>query len=143
MTARLAELYREAVLANAARPVGHGAELEATHRAEGSNPLCGDEVVMRLRVEADQILGAAFDGEACAICLASASLLCAHLPGHGTGAAAAILAAFRSDLRGAGAGAGECPGFLAPLLGVRAYPARVACATLPWETAVTALRDRR
>jgi len=129
---RLAELYREAILANAAEPFGHGVEIDPTHRAEGVNPLCGDHVELHLRVADDRIEAAAFHGESCAICTASAALLCRHLSGQSTTDALAVGEAFRAALD-----TGEiadCPEELQPLMGVRAYPVRVQCARLPWET---------
>lgn len=141
----LAKLYREVILAHAAKPVGHGVHIDATHSAEGHNPLCGDRITVHLAIADRNIAAAAFDGEACAICLASASLLCAQLPGRPVSAAAETLAAFSAalDRNDAGDGIGNesaaCPDFMVPMLGVRAYPARMACATLPWEAATQAL----
>lgn len=126
----VARLYREVILANARRPVGFGRAIGTTHRAARDNPLCGDDIEIRLRIRGDTIQDAAFDGEACAICMASASLLCQHLPGLAVPEIGATLAAFRNSL--ASVDAGDCPGFLRPMLGVRDYPARIDCATLPW-----------
>ena len=134
--ARLAELYRQVILANAARPCGMDEDIPATHRASRNNPLCGDDIEVRFQVVDGAIRTAAFSGEACAICLASASLLCRHAPGLGTEQLATLATGFRKALSGA---SGDCADFLAPLLGVRSYPARIACATLPWETGLAAL----
>lgn len=134
---KLAELYREVILANAADPCGHGVDIEATHRAEGNNPLCGDVVDLRLRVVDGVIEAAAFHGESCAICTAAASLLCRHLPGQGVAAAGETRRAFEGAIESGDAAA--CPDYLGAMLGVRAYPARTQCALLPWETVVEAL----
>ena len=134
--ARLAELYRQVILANATRPCGLDEEISATHRASRNNPLCGDDIEVRFQVVDGVVRAAAFSGEACAICLASASLLCRHAPGSGPQQLTALATGFRKALAGA---SGECADFLAPLLGVRSYPARIACATLPWDTALAAL----
>jgi nitrogen fixation protein NifU and related proteins len=133
----LAELYREVVLAHAARPVGYQAEIDATHTAEGSNPLCGDHVTLQLEVSGGQVRAAAFSGESCAICTASVSLLCEQLPGRSVKEAGALAARFESAITGNGDQA--CPDFLKPMLGVRQYPARLQCALLPWRTAQDAL----
>jgi nitrogen fixation NifU-like protein len=204
---KLARLYREAIRAHAARPVGYRHAIDATHRHEEYNPLCGDRIEIMLRVKDGRVEEAAFDGEACAICLASASLLCSHAPGAPVsdvismgrelqlalrgeadsargesrmnpllqesaphdgapemvaaaresrmnpllqesaphdGAPEMVAAARESRmnplLRG-GAGQMEVPEALQPLLGVRPYPSRVRCATLPWEAAAHALAD--
>lgn len=137
-SSQLARLYRDVVLANAVQPVGYGVEIRATHRIERNNPLCGDEIELLFRVVDGVVDQAAFQGEACAICMASSSLLCQHLPGRATGEACKALSGFRHDLAES-EGPRRCPEFLFPLLGVQAYPLRIACATLPWEAAVAAL----
>ena len=82
MSEDLKDLYREVVLRNASDPCGFELEIDATHRAEGHNPVCGDSVDLRFRVVDGVIEAAAFHGASCAICMASASLLCRHLPGQ-------------------------------------------------------------
>ncbi len=132
----LAELYREVVLANASDPCGFGVDIDATHQSEGHNPVCGDSVDLRFRVVDDHIEAAAFHGESCAICKASASLLCRHLPGQAVGAVTAGRDGFAAAIRTGDTD--ESPAFLAPLVRVRRYPARVECAMLPWDTAAKA-----
>jgi nitrogen fixation NifU-like protein len=158
----LAGLYREAIRRHAAHPVGYREPIEATHWHDEYNPLCGDRVEIRLRVAGDIVEAAAFDGEACAICMASASLLCSLAPGRTVtglrqlndslhealnGAVGARLARDR-DAVGAGLagdrGQGplpqqDLPPELEPLLGVGPYPSRIRCATLPWTAAASAL----
>jgi nitrogen fixation NifU-like protein len=132
----LASLYRETVLTNAAAPHGHLKPITPTHQAELDNPLCGDRILMQLELEGDHIANAAFEGEACAICLASASLLCRHMPGQDKDMPARSLAAFNASL---GHDEGDCPEFLRAMRGVAAYPMRIACAALPWEAAIEAI----
>lgn len=136
---QLAELYRAAILENAAAPCGHGRDIDHTHRAVGDNVLCGDVVDLRLRVTEGVIEAAAFHGESCAICMASASLLCRHMEGRSVAAVGTTRDAFEAAIaQGEG---GELPEWLQPMLGVRAYPARTQCALLPWKTAGRALAD--
>ena len=137
----LSGLYRQAILSHAVNPVGHAVEIKATHGAEGHNPLCGDQLWMALQVEDGVIRAAAFSGEACAICMASASLFCKHVPGLDVTAIELALNGFTHALnenavRDEGP---SCPEYLVPMLGVSAFPARIACAVLPWEAAVEAL----
>lgn len=136
---KLAALYRETILVNAVNPTGMNLDIPATHRANRNNPLCGDDIEVRFQVNGEIIRAAAFSGEACAICLASASLLCRHAPGRTLDQLAEVHAGFRSALAG---GRKDCADFLLPLLGVRRYPARIACATLPWDAGQEALRGR-
>jgi nitrogen fixation NifU-like protein len=146
-SSELAGLYRDAIRQHAAHPVGYRQNIQATHRHEEYNPLCGDRVEIALRIRDDTIEAAAFDGEACTICMASASLLCALAPGHPTGTLQRLhdelLRALRSDAAVSPAGeqehGGRLPDALRPLLGVRPYPSRIKCATLPWSAARLAL----
>jgi len=139
--AGLAQLYRDTIRRHAAEPVGYRVPIDATHRHEEYNPLCGDRIEVGLRVHGGRIEAAAFDGEACAICKASASLLCELAPGR---APLELLQLSRALQQGLGlrneTGAGdELAPQLQPLLGVRPYPSRVRCATLPWTAALRAL----
>jgi nitrogen fixation NifU-like protein len=132
------QLYREALRRHAADPVGYGAAIDATHEHEAFNPLCGDRVRLLLRLQDGRIAAAAFEGEACAVCLASASLFCAHMPGNAAEDIPVWQGRLEQALRGDG-GAEELE-FLEPLLGVRAYPSRAQCALLPWEAGRAAVR---
>jgi nitrogen fixation NifU-like protein len=153
----LAGLYRDAIRRHAANPVGYRRAIAATHRHETYNPLCGDRIEVSLRIAGEEVAEAAFDGEACAICMASASLLCSLAPGRTLAALRQLSADLQRALDGA-VGADlvrdRAPGGqpqheqppkiieeLQPLLGVRPYPSRVRCATLPWAAAVSALAD--
>ncbi len=133
----LSALYQDAIRRHASEPVGFRDEIEVTHRHEIHNPQCGDRIEVRFQVAGEVIEAAAFDGEACAICMASASLLCET----STGAAVRDVRRLHDRLGGALDGCGKLEGAeaLKPLLGVRPYPSRKRCATLPWEAARLAL----
>lgn len=135
----LANLYRDAVIEHAVVPVGYRQQIAVTHRHELYNPLCGDRVEMQFQVAEDKIIAAAFDGEACAICTASASMLCAAAPQKMVGEIRQqndmLVAALKDKT--------SKPGLesLQALLAVRRYPSRVRCALLPWEAAEKALNS--
>lgn len=133
----LANLYRDAVIEHAVEPVGYKQDIAATHRCELHNPLCGDQVEIQLRIADDLIAAAAFTGESCAICMASASMLCEAMPGK----ACADLPKQHDLLLAALKDKQSNPGLesLQALLAVRRYPARIRCVMLPWEAAVKAL----
>ena len=133
----LASLYRDAILKHAAKPVGYRQPIEVTHQHEAENPLCGDHLLVQLNIVNDRVEAAAFNGEACAICMASASLLCEILPGK----PASQIAELHDRLHAALENRDELDGAeaLKPLLGVRPYPGRIRCATLPWSAATNAL----
>lgn len=133
----LADFYRETILRHSVDPVGFQADIEATHENEQYNPLCGDRVLLRFEVDGDEIRAAAFDGAACAICLASASLLCKDVAGKKVSHVHATHDWLQNALKGTGETQG--PKSLQALLGVRHYPSRIKCAMLPWIAAVKAL----
>jgi nitrogen fixation NifU-like protein len=145
----LQQLYRKVVRRHAEQPQGFREPIETTHRYEEYNPLCGDRIEIQLRIVAEHIEAAAFDGEACAICMASASLLCDVTPGRPVPALQQLSEALRRALVLPAESAERPPEAadehspldpaLHPLLGVRPYPSRVRCATLPWTAAVRAL----
>jgi hypothetical protein len=75
----LSRLYRETILRHAQDPVGYGKNMRVTHHCEQFNPLCGDRILLMLEIDGEVIKDAAFKGESCAICKASASLRPARL----------------------------------------------------------------
>jgi nitrogen fixation NifU-like protein len=133
----LSSLYQETIRQHAAEPVGFRQKIDATHRHEAHNPLCGDRIEVQLRIVNGEVEAAAFDGEACAICMASASLLCSATPGHPV----IYLEELHERLHEALENGRDLDGadMLKPLLGVMRYPSRIRCATLPWTVAAGAL----
>ncbi len=133
----LASLYLETIRRHAADPVGYCRPIEATHRHEEHNPLCGDRIHMLLWIESGRVEDAAFEGEACAICMASASLFCSNVAGQSVSRFHALHDALLAALENeSGADVIDA---LKPLLGVKPFPARIRCATLPWTAARKAL----
>lgn len=139
----LRELYRELILDHAKSPRHFGKLGEATHSAEGVNPLCGDKLHMYLKVDGDRIEDAAFEGSGCAISVASASLLTEVVIGLDTENALEYFSALVARLTGrAESEAAPSPvelGKLRALEGVREFPSRVKCATLAWHALNSAL----
>jgi nitrogen fixation NifU-like protein len=166
--AQIEELYQSVILDHNRRPRNHREMETADARAEGKNPLCGDQVTVWLRLEGDTIADVSFKGVGCAISRASASIMTTMVKGrtiaeseelferfHGlvTGRrdAAADDAAARGDADppapGLADAAGSRPadpgelGSLAVFSGVSRFPVRVKCASLSWHTLRSALRD--
>jgi len=133
----LKDLYQEVIVDHNRAPRNFG-HLEApTHRADGFNPLCGDRLTIELAVdEAGVIRELAFDGQGCAISVASASLMTEALKGRTLAEAEPLFQSFHSLLtRPSDTDAipeEESLGKLVALAGVRAHPSRVKCATLCW-----------
>ena len=132
-----AALYRELVLDHGRAPRHGGTLADATHRAEASNPLCGDRVRLEIRLDAlGRIAELRHHTEGCLLCTASASLMACDTPGYDATAVATRLQALR-----AGIASGDATGLddLDALVGVSAHPARHRCVLLPWEALQMAL----
>ena len=78
------QLYQEVILDHNRKPRNWGTLADATHHAEGVNPLCGDRLQLGVKVGGDTIEGIAFEGESCAICKASASMMTTAVKGKPT-----------------------------------------------------------
>ena len=135
------ELYREVILDHARRPRNLGELLEADRHVHGDNPLCGDEVTVHVKFgQKDDIENITFTGNACSICMASASLMTQKVKRHTRAEAGALWRRFHDLLTAQP----EPPldedlGDLLALQGVRKFPMRVKCATLPWQALKEAL----
>lgn len=134
----LRELYQEVILDHSRRPRNFGACPHCNRDAKGHNPLCGDRISVQLNVEGGTIKDAHFQGQGCAISMASASLMTEMVKGKSVAEARALFDNFHTLVTG-----GEATGVdldkLEVLAGVRDYPVRVKCATLAWHTLAAAL----
>jgi nitrogen fixation NifU-like protein len=139
MSADLRDLYQEVIVDHGRRPRNFGPLPDASHQAEGFNPLCGDRLVLHLKLVDGVIAAARFEGSGCAISTAAASLMTEALQGLDTGQAEALLASFLAMLTGQRQAGDAALGKLEVLAGVREFPARVKCATLAWHTLRAAL----
>lgn len=141
MSDDLHDLYQEIILDHNKRPRHYGVLANATHQAEGYNPLCGDKIEVYLRVEDDRIAAIQFEAACCAICKASASMMMDALSGQTLAQSESINAVVsRILITDTEAPTLDTLGELAALAGVRKFPARVKCASLPWRTYQAALR---
>jgi len=140
----LDDLYQDIILNHNKRPRNYRKMPDATHHAEGHNPLCGDEVTVYLHLDGDTISDVSFDGQGCAISKASASLMTTRLKGKTLTEVRALAKEVRAMLAGQEDKAPDLEelGDLAALAGVRKYAVRVKCATLAWHTLEAALEGR-
>jgi nitrogen fixation NifU-like protein len=138
----LGELYQQLIIDHNRHPRNYGSLEHATHRASGDNPLCGDRITLSLRVVGDVIEEIRFEGSGCAISQASASLMTTAVRGKGVAAALELFRAFHAMVTGPQDTPADTQrlGKLAAFSGVRAFPARVKCANLPWHTLRAALQ---
>ena len=140
----LHDLYQEMVMDHNRRPRNFRAIEGADRKAEGFNPLCGDQVTVYLKLRDGVIEDVAFQGVGCAISKASASMMTEAVKGRSLEEAHALFEAFhRMVTRGVeGEYDAELLGDLEILSGVTAYPVRIKCAVLPWHTLQAALEGK-
>jgi len=138
----LRDLYQEVILDHNKRPRNFGKLEEANRSAEGYNPLCGDRVIIYVRLENGAVQEVRFEGTGCAISKASASVMTESLKGKSLAEAEAIFRRFHDLVTGKpeANSASQGLGKLVVFAGVRDYPARVKCATLAWHTLAAALK---
>ena len=134
------ELYQEVILQHSRRPRNFGLLEHATHRAEGVNANCGDEVTVELILSDDAIREVKFTGSACAICTASASILTMEVTGQPVDDGLALIRDFRKFvITGESSPLIQAHPRLEVMGSVHQFPQRVKCATLAWETLAAAL----
>ena len=142
----LRDLYQDIILDHGRHPRNFGKLEHPSHFAHGHNPLCGDKITVYLTVVGDRIEDVKFEGRGCAISTASSSLMSEVLRGKTLAEATALFRSFHAKVTG-----GAPPELpepleddaerLDPLTGVKAYPVRVKCATLPWHAVQAALES--
>jgi nitrogen fixation NifU-like protein len=139
--AELRELYQTTILDHNKQPRNFRRPEGANREAQGHNPLCGDRVSVYVTLEDGVVKDVGFQGSGCAISTASASLMTQAVKGRPVADVQKLFDAFHElvtsdprrepDL--------DAVGKLAVFAGVREYPVRVKCATLPWHTLRAAL----
>ena len=117
---------------------------DATHKAEGHNPLCGDHIWVFLKISESNIIeDISFTGDGCAICKASASMMTISLKGKSVEELHLTFNNFIKLITGK-----ECSNLpsefrkLRVFSGVKQYPTRIKCAGLVWHTVVGALKGK-
>jgi nitrogen fixation NifU-like protein len=138
----VSDLYQEVIVEHSKRPRNYRV-LEASRKAEGFNPLCGDRFTIYVDVEGDRINDIAFQGSGCAISKASASMMTQVLKGKSTAEAENIFEQFHNVVTGRDGSEAEQLGKLAVFSGVSEFPVRVKCATLAWHALRAALQEQR
>ncbi len=129
------QLYQQLILEHNKHPRNFGDLPDATHSAEGYNPLCGDRLTLKLKVAEDgKIEAVRFSGDGCAISRASASMMTQALIGKTVAEADALSADFLNMLKDRSFASDklDAMGKLKTFSGIWQFPARVKCAALSW-----------
>lgn len=136
----LKDLYRDVIVDHNRNPRNFGKLEPADAHADGHNPLCGDRLTLYVNLDGDRLTNVKFEGNGCAISVASASLLTEAVKGKTRDEVASLFNDVHSLLTEYDATPDPAKlGKLAALSGVREFPARVKCASLCWHTLNAAL----
>jgi nitrogen fixation NifU-like protein len=135
----LNDLYQEVILDHNRRPRNFHAIADASHTAEGYNPLCGDRLTLYLKVDGGIVTDVSFEGAGCAISKASASLMTDAVKGKSVAEARALFDRFHRMVTTPPEQPVEDLGKLSAFAGVREFPVRVKCASLAWHTLKAAM----
>jgi nitrogen fixation NifU-like protein len=144
MLDQIRDLYQEVVFDHNRNPRNFRVMEDANRKIEGFNPLCGDKITLYVKVNDDGVIeDLSFQGSGCAISTASASLMTEIVKGQTEEEAQHLFDIFHRITTGKNEEAVNLEeiGKLAVLAGVRAYPARVKCATLAWHSLQAALKN--
>ncbi len=144
MDNELRELYQDLILDHGKKPRNFKVLETANATADGNNPLCGDRCTVYAELASDEIKDIAFQGKGCAISQASASLMTQAVKGLSTEKAQELFDRMQRMLKNDASDADlEELGKLSALAGVKEFPMRVKCATLPWHTLLAAIENRQ
>ncbi|TAN51300.1 MAG: SUF system NifU family Fe-S cluster assembly protein [Methylococcaceae bacterium] len=143
MLDNIRDLYQEVVFDHNRNPRNFRVMENANRTVEGFNPLCGDKITLYVKIDDGIVSDVSFQGQGCAISTASASLMTDIVKGKSEAEAEHLFEVFHriTTSQDAAINLDEL-GKLAVLAGVRAYPARVKCATLAWHSLQAALKNQ-
>ena len=144
----LKELYQEIILDHGKNPRNKGKCADYSHDAQAHNPLCGDKVHIYLKLDKEKkIIDLSFEGEGCAISLASASILTDTLKGRELSFIKKVSEDFLSMIKNKtkitlNSLTEDQITTITSLSGVQEFPMRVKCATMAWHTLLSALEKK-
>jgi nitrogen fixation NifU-like protein len=140
----LSELYQQVILDHNKKPRNFRKLDSANHSAEGFNPLCGDQLTVYLNLEGDVVKEISFEGSGCAISKAAASMMTQAVKGKTKQEAEQLFTEFHGMVTGEldEENTSNGLGNLKIFSGVREFPVRVKCASLPWHTMHAALNNQ-
>ena len=144
----LKDLYQEIILDHGKNPRNLRKTKNFNKDAKGHNPLCGDKVHVYLKLDENKkISDIKFEGEGCAISMASASIMTELMKNKEEPEVKELIDDFLKMIKDSPELSSKIISEdektkLMSLSGVKKYPMRVKCATLPWHTLVSAMTDK-
>jgi nitrogen fixation NifU-like protein len=142
MRDEIRQLYQDVIIEHGRQPRNFKKMTPPCISIEGDNPLCGDNIILHLRLDNDCIQAISFEGHGCAISMASCSLMTEAVKGKMIEEAKQIFHAFHAMITSEQEVKHQALAKLESLVGVKAFPARVKCATLAWHTMFAALEGK-
>jgi len=145
----LKQLYQDIIIEHGKSPRNLGKCEGYSHEAKGYNPLCGDNVHVYLKLDKrKKVVGLTFEGDGCAISLASASIMTELVKGKSFDEAKEIMNAFLDMIKNTSEIQSnhldeDQKTKLMSLSGVKQFPMRVKCATLSWHTLNSAIEGKK
>ena len=145
----LKQLYQDIILEHGKSPRNLGKCEGYSHEAKGYNPLCGDKVHVYLKLDnKKKVDSLTFEGDGCAISLASASIMTELVKGKSFEEAKEIMDAFLNMIKNTSEIKSnhldeDQKTKLMSLSGVNKFPMRVKCATLSWHTLISAMEGKK
>ena len=145
----LKQLYQDIILEHGKSPRNLGKCEGYSHEAQGYNPICGDKVHVYLKLDnGKKVENLTFEGDGCAISLASASIMTELVKGKSFDETKEIMSAFLNMIKKSSEIQSnhlddDQKTKLMSLSGVKQFPMRVKCATLSWHTLVSAMKGKR
>jgi nitrogen fixation NifU-like protein len=139
----LDDLYREVILDHYRNPRNKRPLPDADIDLAHNNPLCGDEISVRVKLADGVVQEAAFEGQGCSISQASASMLTEEVKGRKIDDVEELILSFRGMMSGKETPDDDALGDLVALKGVVKYPVRIKCAVLAWDTLQEGLETYR
>jgi len=145
----LKELYQDIILEHGKSPRNFGKCKGYNHEAKGHNPLCGDQVQVYVKLNADKnVEQLSFEGSGCAISMASTSIMTELVKGKSLKVAKNLIDAFLNMIKSGNEMESkdlteDQKLKIMSLSGVKKYPMRVKCATLSWHTLVSAISGKK
>ena len=138
----LSELYQAVILDHNKKPRNFHKLENANRKADGYNPLCGDQLSVYLHIDGDEVQDVSFEGSGCAISKASASMMTQAVKGKTKEEAEILFSHFHALVTGKSDEATrKALGRLEAFEGISRLPTRVKCASMPWHALRSAIRD--
>jgi nitrogen fixation protein NifU and related proteins len=140
-TSNLRDLYQQVILEHYKKPKHKGQTEPIDRQQRGHNPSCGDTIELTVSMDetGERIADVKFEGEGCAIAMASADLMAGAMPGKTIDEALAMVQQFQGMMKGEGEFPKEYRK-LNVMQGVAQFPVRIKCANLSWHTLRAALQ---